>query len=117
MEGEQAYPACRMDGVLVWMMPRFGDPGGYVVDCDDSVEDRYDHENEQPEREIVQEWIAYLVDHVTPLQSAAKRHSNESNWLRTVPGKAISLFCGSTAHRRASTRVGSLVTSKRRAAA
>jgi hypothetical protein len=62
MQGEEAYPTCGMDGVLVWMMPPLGDLGWYVMDCDDPVEDRYDHENEQPKCEIVQEWIVYLID-------------------------------------------------------
>jgi hypothetical protein len=66
MQGEQAHPACGMDGVLVWMMPPSGDSGWYIMDCDDPVEDRYDHENEQPKCEIVQEWIVYLIDHFTP---------------------------------------------------
>jgi hypothetical protein len=66
MQGEEAYPTCGMDGVLVWMMPPLADLGWYVMDCDDPVEDRYDHENEQPKCEIVQEWIVYLIDQFSP---------------------------------------------------
>src|SRR5215831_5101978 len=66
MQGEQAYPACGMDCVLVGMMAPSCDPGRYVMDRDDAVEDRHDHENEQPECEIIQEWIAYLIYHFTP---------------------------------------------------
>src|SRR5215831_17349727 len=66
MQGEQAYPACGMDCVLVGMMAPSCDPGRYVMDRNDAVEDRHDHENEQPEREPVQEWVAYLIYHFGP---------------------------------------------------
>ena len=32
MQGEQAHPACGMDSVLVWMMPRFSDLGRNIMD-------------------------------------------------------------------------------------
>jgi hypothetical protein len=62
-----------MDSILVGMMPRFGDPGRYVMDRDDPVEDRHDHENEQSECEPVQEWIAYLIYHFYHAPCAASR--------------------------------------------
>ncbi len=54
MEGEKTHPASSMNRVLVRMLASPGDLVGDVVDRDDGIEERYDDEEQQAEREIVE---------------------------------------------------------------
>jgi hypothetical protein len=52
-----------MDGVLMRVMARMGDPGRNVVDRDDAVE-QHDHDKEQQaQREIIEERVFHARSH------------------------------------------------------
>jgi hypothetical protein len=53
MQGEEAYPAGDMDGILMRMITVFGDLIGYVVYYDDGVEKKHDNEEHEEKGEIV----------------------------------------------------------------
>jgi hypothetical protein len=48
MQCEQAYPPGCVDGILVWVMPRFRNSIGNIMNGDDPVEhDDYDKEQQE----------------------------------------------------------------------
>ena len=54
MQGEQADPAGDVNGVLLRMIPAFGNLVGNVVDGDDAVEEDDRDEKQESQREVVE---------------------------------------------------------------
>jgi hypothetical protein len=57
MKREEAYPACRVDGVLVRVVAVSGDLVWDIVDGDDAIEESDAHEHQQAKGEVVQKRI------------------------------------------------------------
>ena len=57
MQGEETHPPGRVDGILLRMIAMLRDFVGHIVDCDDAVEQRDEHKDEEAQREVVQERV------------------------------------------------------------
>ena len=73
MQREEADPPGGVDRVLMRVIAVLGDFVGHVVDCDDPIEQRYEHEDQQSEREIVEERIEVDV------AADEQRHADEED--------------------------------------
>jgi hypothetical protein len=58
---EEAHPPGGMNCILVRMIAGLGDQMWNVMDRDDAVKQREDHQEQESEGEIVQERIAYHI--------------------------------------------------------
>ena len=80
VQREEAHPPSSVDGILMRMTTVLRDLVGHVVDRDDAVEERDEHEKQEAEREVIEEGVE--VDVAGDEQIDAGENEQDENGLR-----------------------------------